>query len=118
MGTKSNPGEFDCYKNALPDEPMFHLLGRDPDFARLVNEWADRRWRDVQCGDRPESDLALVDEARATAVAGAKWRRENMGAWRVKPRPTVQELEANSAVSIAPDGSVYADDHLVGRFSV
>lgn len=29
MGTKNNPGEFDCYANAAPDEPMFILLGRD-----------------------------------------------------------------------------------------
>lgn len=30
MGTKSNPTQFDCYANALPDEPMFILLARDP----------------------------------------------------------------------------------------
>lgn len=29
MGTKNNPGAFDCYANAEPDEPMFVLLGRD-----------------------------------------------------------------------------------------
>lgn len=23
MGSKTNPGQFDCYANALPDEPMF-----------------------------------------------------------------------------------------------
>ncbi|HAW11807.1 MAG TPA: aspartate decarboxylase, partial [Chloroflexi bacterium] len=30
MGTKNNPGKFDCYDDAHPDEPMFVLLGRDP----------------------------------------------------------------------------------------
>jgi hypothetical protein len=30
MGTKSNPGPFDCYAKAEPDEPMFVLLARDP----------------------------------------------------------------------------------------
>ena len=30
MATKNNPGKFDCYTNAEPDEPMFILLGRDP----------------------------------------------------------------------------------------
>ena len=29
MGTKNNPGQFDCYRNAEPDEPMFVLLARD-----------------------------------------------------------------------------------------
>jgi hypothetical protein len=28
MGTKNVPGKFDCYANALPDEPTFVLLGR------------------------------------------------------------------------------------------
>ena len=28
MGTKNNPGRFDCYGNAEPDEPIFVLLGR------------------------------------------------------------------------------------------
>ena len=26
MGTKNNPGKFDCYANAKPDEPLFVLL--------------------------------------------------------------------------------------------
>ena len=43
MGTKNNPGNFDCYKNAHPDEPMFVLLGRDPVAASLVFLWADAR---------------------------------------------------------------------------
>ena len=40
MGTKNNPGKFDCYKNAEPDEPMFVLLGRDPMAGFLVRLWA------------------------------------------------------------------------------
>jgi hypothetical protein len=39
MGTKRNPGEFDCYKAAHPDEPMFVLLGRDPFAPLLVRLW-------------------------------------------------------------------------------
>lgn len=26
MGTKNNPGNFDCYANAEPDEPQLHKL--------------------------------------------------------------------------------------------
>lgn len=29
MGTKNQPGSFDCYANAKGDEPLFVLLGRD-----------------------------------------------------------------------------------------
>ena len=82
MGTKNDPGKYDCYANALPDEPMFVLLARDPDFHRLVNEWADKRERDIQCGERPTIDRYLVREARICAALGANWRRNNMGKWR------------------------------------
>lgn len=40
MGTKNNPGKFDCYAKADPDEPMFILLGRDPLAPSLVLMWA------------------------------------------------------------------------------
>lgn len=42
-GTKLNPGEFDCYHAAAPNEPMFVLLARDPLAAALVQLWADLR---------------------------------------------------------------------------
>lgn len=82
MGTKENPGKFDCYDKALPDEPVFILLGRDPDFYRLVKEWAERRGQQIRCGDRPESDIELVKEAEICARMGAKWRKEHFGKWR------------------------------------
>jgi hypothetical protein len=82
MGTKNNPGEFDCYANALPDEPMFILLARDPDFYKLVYEWCARRSNDIRCGVRPESDWPMVYEAQACATEGEKWRKENDGKWR------------------------------------
>lgn len=37
--TKNNPGKFDCYANAEPDEPMFVLLGRDPAAGLVVTFW-------------------------------------------------------------------------------
>ena len=46
MGTKNNPGKFDCYEAAHPDEPMFVLLGRDPLAAHLVSIWAKVRMGD------------------------------------------------------------------------
>ena len=66
MGTKNNPGQFDCYEAADPDEPMFVLLARDPDAPRLVREWARNR----ELRDGPN---AKVREARACADAMEEW---------------------------------------------
>jgi hypothetical protein len=46
VGTKNNPGDFDCYANAEPDEPMFVLLGRDKHAPILVRLWAQLREMD------------------------------------------------------------------------
>lgn len=42
MGTKNEPGNYDCYANAKDDEPMFVLLARDALAPGLVTEWAKR----------------------------------------------------------------------------
>jgi hypothetical protein len=82
MGTKNEPGAFDCYANALPDEPLFTLLARDPDAPGLVHDWAAKRAAAIRAGRKPASDAALVDEARACAVKMERWRIANDGAWR------------------------------------
>ena len=82
MGTKTNPGKFDCYASALTDEPVFVLLARDPDFFRLVTKWGKRRLQDIRCGERPSTDMAMVEEAFKCAQAGERWRLENYGKWR------------------------------------
>jgi hypothetical protein len=84
MGTKASPAEFDCYANALPDEPMFILLSRDPRAPKLVEMWAQVRMTDIENGDRPESDMAMVREARDCAENMRKWRALNNGKWREK----------------------------------
>jgi hypothetical protein len=66
MGTKSNPGVYDCYENAHPDEPMFVLLGRDKLAGALVRLWADMRERE---GDDPQQ----AAEARQVAEDLDKW---------------------------------------------
>lgn len=40
MATKANPGQFDCYANAAPDEPLFVLRAKDPVAPALVRAWA------------------------------------------------------------------------------
>lgn len=82
MSTKTDPGAHDCYAHALPDEPMFVLLARDPGAPALVEEWAHRREFLINSRRRPESDRAKVAEARECAARMRQWRAENDGAWR------------------------------------
>lgn len=82
MGTKTEPGKFDCYGVALPTEPLFILLGRDKLAPGLVRAWADEREDAVARGEAPESDREKINEARACASRMEAWRHENDGAWR------------------------------------
>lgn len=77
MGTKNNPGNFDCYDKADADEPMFVLLARDPKAAKLVRTWAYSRIDTLlegskQIGDL-HRDLNKVKEALACADAMDSW---------------------------------------------
>lgn len=67
MGTKSNPGAFDCYANAEPDEPMFILLGRDRHAPTLVWLWSMMRELDGE-------DLAKVAGARQDVEDMLRWQ--------------------------------------------
>ena len=97
MGSKNKPGKFDCYANALPDEPMFILLGRDKLAPFLTQIWAmiragnrdeaRRTFNELIVGPQsavyvlnPESDKAL--EASDCALTMMDWRKQNDGAWR------------------------------------
>ena len=82
MGTRRNPGRFDGSAMALDDEPQFTLLARDPSAPSRVLQWAYEREREILRGDRPRSDLEMVDEARRVAKQMVAWRIENDGAWR------------------------------------
>lgn len=67
MGTKKKPGKYDCYANAEPDEPMFVLLGRDPQAPALVEHWAAVR-------EANGEDESKVNEARDCAQAMREFR--------------------------------------------
>lgn len=69
MGSKNTPGQFDCYANAEPDEPMFVLLARDPLAPLLVELWAGLRAVLVQA----EGEPAKIKEARQCAENMRKW---------------------------------------------
>jgi hypothetical protein len=70
MGTKNNPGTFNCYTKAEPDEPMFILLARDKGAPALVRQWAIGR---ASAGE----NAAKVLEAMDCAASMEKWRKEN-----------------------------------------
>jgi hypothetical protein len=72
MGTKNNPGQFDCYANAEPDEPMFILLARDPLAPILVRLWAELR-----AAASLEDDSAMIEEAMELADDMNDWRYTN-----------------------------------------
>ncbi len=57
MGTKNNPGKFDCYEKAEPDEPMFILLGRDKFAGHLTSIWAKLRVGDWEAATAVFDDM-------------------------------------------------------------
>jgi len=61
---------------------MFILLARDPGAAFAVEAWADRRENLINIGQKPKSDMAMVNEARQCAAKMRQWREANDGVWR------------------------------------
>jgi hypothetical protein len=70
--SKNNPGKWDCYAKARPDEPMFVLLARDPLAPPLVRRWAAEQRLKEGGGDQRK-----IDEALACADAMNEWRSAN-----------------------------------------
>jgi hypothetical protein len=84
MSTKNNPGNFDCYANAEPDEPMFVLLARDEQAPKVVRTWVHLRKFKRLKETAGTAKFALADqadekehEALACADAMEKWRAEH-----------------------------------------
>ena len=46
MGTKSKPGEFDCYAKAGDNEPIFTLRAKDPVAPETIEHWLAARRRE------------------------------------------------------------------------
>lgn len=60
MATKNNPGQFDCYAKADPDEPLFTLRAKDPRAPYLVELWAQIENGDIY--DAIKTFSAMVQE--------------------------------------------------------
>jgi hypothetical protein len=99
MGTKLNPGAYDCHARALPDEPTFTLLARDPVAPDLVREWAELRHDEIGYGERPDTDIVAVQEAHVCARDMEVWRKANDGRWRTEKAPP----EVNEELLTVPD---------------
>lgn len=103
MGTKLNPGRFNCYAAALPDEPLFTLLARDPTAPEFVRRWGDYRMARINNGQLPFSDTAGAAEAPAVAHAMEEWRTANDGRWRTEKAPPDPAPDLLAALRIARD---------------
>lgn len=111
MSTKLNPGKFDCIRAALPDEPYFVLLARDPSAPRRLREWSDQRRQELLAEkvDRPDldedaawlarfnEDMAKCRDADMIGHDMAVWRAAHDGEWR---NPTARQTmgEINPAL--------------------
>lgn len=69
MGTKKEPGRFDCYAKAEDDEPMFVLLARDPQSSLVVRKWAAERAQQTGMTDKVVEALRCADDMDRWRVA-------------------------------------------------
>lgn len=80
MGTKLEGDP--CLESAMPDEPMFVLLARDPNMPALVRLWSSIRRTQIAEGARPTTDLTQVEEAERLADRAVRWRADADEAWK------------------------------------
>ncbi len=76
MGTKNNPGKYDCYANAKPDEPNFTLVARDITMPPSVLLWALQRASLIMAGIKPIGDVEMIEEALTCAKSAAEYKGE------------------------------------------
>jgi hypothetical protein len=91
MSTKNNPGEWDCYSKAEPDEPMFVLLARDESAHLLVLAWAHARMGNSQQAihcvmtasqigkHKPAPDIRKINEAMDCVHRMVDWLSARQG---------------------------------------
>lgn len=72
MGTKNNPGKYDCYAKLEPDEPYFLLRGKDPIGWLIVKLWIAMR---ITMADDliPAAYGDKLNEAKDTAARMKEW---------------------------------------------
>lgn len=85
MGTKLNPGGYDCYRKLHPDEPFFVLRAKDQTAPGVVREWVRRRREEaaVTGGTITPQYEQKLREAEACADDMDAWFKANPD--KVKP---------------------------------
>jgi hypothetical protein len=76
VATKLTATLDDCYNRALPDEPYFVLLARDPDAPEVVRHWATLREARIGRGEKPTDDSGVITDAYKCASDMVVWRSE------------------------------------------
>lgn len=93
MATKNNPGAFDCYANADPDEPIFVLKATDPLAPGTVRMWASRY--EIHKRRKNKGYLTLRQERK---VAEAQKCADDMARWyEANVKPSAPKLSKPSA---------------------
>lgn len=84
MGTKQNPGEFDCLDKIYDDEPFFVIRAKDPVAERVIRYWVYLRiekWiRENPGRNRDEIPVEYqrkLEEADQCSIDVSNWRRDN-----------------------------------------
>ena len=72
MGTKADPGRYDCHAAAADDEPMFVLRANDPLAPDLVRAWAAR-----YLAEKAEETQQIAAGGRGHDIgfSNAAWKR-------------------------------------------
>ena len=141
MGSRLNPGRFDCHAAALDDEPRFTLLARDPLAGFLVSIWSSMRMADQEAAQVKfrtmikrvlpaywlAPDVEAAGEAIECAMKMFAWREANERRWRKpeerQPEPLVKALDAavmalrscqygNAAPDLAAEIADYGEEAL------
>lgn len=101
MGTKNNPGTFDCYKKLDPNEPYFVLRAHHPISPQLV-----LIWKLICCNQFEEADFQLQQAKRMWERELATGKREILPA--LSPK-------AQEAGQLATDMTLWFRDNVVNQ---
>jgi len=107
MGTKANPGPYDCYAKAADDEPIFTLRANDP-----VAEFFVAAWVAIYAGDVGGAVKMMVDASEQHKEQGKLLDRLSpksveaqqvsmaMRTWRIGQY--IESIERKKAANAAP----------------
>lgn len=107
MSTKNNPGAFRCYEAALPDEPFFTILARDPAGPATLRFWAQQR--EYLGKTETADDRDRIADAQRDAEEMQTWRSANLDPFGDGPTwrgVTISDNELGP-VRVEPDNTVY-----------